>query len=91
MSEAPKLLDRLKAAIRARHYSHRTEEAYVMWVRRYILYHRKTHPSAMGADEVNTFLSSLAVDERVSASTQNQALSALISCIASSSKTRCHG
>jgi integrase len=68
----------LKGALRARHYSPRTEEAYVMWVRRYILDHRKTHPSAMGANEVNAFLSSLAVNERVSASTQNQALSALI-------------
>ena len=80
MAEPPKLLDRLRAAIRARHYSARTEEAYVMWVRRYILYHGKRHPSAMGADEVNAFLSSLAVDEKVSASTQNQALSALLFC-----------
>jgi integron integrase len=80
MADPPKLLDRLRAALRTRHYSPRTEEAYVMWVRRFILFHGKKHPSAMGADEVNRFLSSLAVDERVSASTQNQALSALLFC-----------
>lgn len=80
MAEAPKLLDRLRAAVRARHYSRRTEEAYVMWTRRFILFHGKRHPASMGADEVNAFLSSLAVEERVSASTQNQALSALLFC-----------
>jgi integron integrase len=80
MADPPKLLDRLRAAVRARHYSRRTEEAYVMWVRRFILFHGKKHPSAMGADEVNAFLSSLAVDHHVSASTQNQALSALLFC-----------
>ena len=78
MSEPPKLLDRVRAAVRVRHYSQRTEEAYVMWIRRYILFHRKTHPSAMGAREVNAFLTHLAVEETVSASTQNQALSALL-------------
>lgn len=78
MSNPPKLLDRVRAAIRSRHYSPRTEEAYVMWIRRYILFHGKKHPSAMGADEVNAFLTRLAVDEKVSASTQNQALSALL-------------
>ena len=74
----PKLLDRVRAATRIRHYSRRTEDAYVMWVRRYILFHHKKHPSAMGGDEVNAFLSSLAVDGSVAASTQNQALSALL-------------
>lgn len=78
MTEPPKLLDRVKAAVRVRHYSRRTEEAYVMWIRRFILFHRKRHPSAMGAEEVNAFLTSLAVDSHVSASTQNQALSALL-------------
>jgi len=78
MAEPPKLLDRVSAAIRARHYSRRTEEAYVAWIRRYILFHGKRHPSAMGADEVNAFLSALATEKRVSAATQNQALSALI-------------
>ena len=78
MSEPPKLLDRVRAAIRTRHYSIRTEEAYVAWIRRYILYHRKRHPAAMGAEEVNAFLSHLAVEGSVSASTQAQALSALV-------------
>lgn len=74
----PKLLDRVRNAIRARHYSVRTEEAYVMWIRRYILFHGKRHPSAMGADEANAFLAHLALDRHVSAATQNQALSALL-------------
>lgn len=78
MSEAPKLLDRVRQAIRVRHYSVRTSEAYVFWIRKFILFHNKRHPSSMGADEVNAFLSHLAVDRNVSASTQNQALSALL-------------
>src|SRR5687767_12118798 len=65
-------------AIRLRHYSVRTEEAYVMWIRRYILFHGKKHPSAMGAEEANEFLNDLAFDRGVSAATQNQALSALL-------------
>jgi integron integrase len=78
MSPPPKLLDRVHNALRARHYSGRTEEAYVMWIRRFILFHGKRHPSSMGGEEVNAFLTSLAVDDHVSASTQNQALSALL-------------
>jgi len=78
MPEPPKLLDRVRTAIRVRHYSPRTEEAYVQWIRRFILYHGKRHPSAMGASEVNAFLSHLAVERTVSASTQNQALAALL-------------
>lgn len=78
MADPPKLLDRVRTAIRARHYSRRTEDAYATWIRRYILFHGKRHPSAMGADEVNAFLSFLATERNVSASTQNQALSALI-------------
>jgi len=54
--------------IRARHYSRRTEEAYVHWIRRYIVFHRKTHPSEMGASEISTFLTWLAVERHVSAS-----------------------
>ena len=77
-AEPPKLLDRVRAAVRARHYSPRTEETYVLWIRRFILFHGKRHPSAMGADEVNGFLSSLATEQHVAAATQNQALSALI-------------
>lgn len=74
----PKLLDRVRAAVKARHYSRRTEEAYVAWIRRYILFHGKRHPASMGADEANAFLTHLAVERTVSASTQNQALSALL-------------
>jgi integron integrase len=78
MAQAPKLLDRVRGAIRTRHYSRRTEESYVGWIRRYILFHRKTHPGEMGVSEISAFLTWLAVDRRVSASTQNQALSALL-------------
>jgi integron integrase len=76
--QKPKLLDRAKAALRARHYSRRTEETYLGWMKRFILFHNKRHPSAMGADEVNAFLTSLALDGHVSAATQNQALSAIL-------------
>ncbi len=74
----PRLLDRVRDALRARHYSARTEEAYVGWIRRYILFHRKRHPAEMGAAEITRFLTWLAVERRVSASTQNQALAALL-------------
>lgn len=74
----PKLLDQLRAAIRRRHYSLRTERAYSDWVRRFILFHGKRHPEEMGAAEVGAFLDDLAVQREVSASTQNQALSALL-------------
>ncbi len=74
----PRSLDRVRDAIRARHYSRRTEDAYVGWIRRYIFFHGKRHPAEMGAPEVARFLSSLAVDGHVAASTQNQALSALL-------------
>jgi integron integrase len=76
--EQPRLLDRVRSALRSRHYSVRTEEAYLGWIKRFILYNNKKHPSLMGADEVNGFLSSLAVQGKVSVSTQNQALSALL-------------
>lgn len=75
---SPKLLDRLRTAIRLRHFSPRTEEAYAHWVRRYILFHRKRHPSDMGESEVTAFLTHLSNDRHVSASTQNQALAALL-------------
>ena len=74
----PRLLDRVRTAIRARHYSRRTEKAYVAWIRRYIFFYDKRHPADMGAPEVTRFLSSLAVEGKVAASTQNQALSALL-------------
>ena len=74
----PKLLERLRIHLRTRHYSIRTEEAYVDWARRFILFHDKRHPQDMGAAEVEAFLSHLAVDRQVSASTQNQAKAALL-------------
>jgi site-specific recombinase XerD len=73
----PRLLDRVRDAIRSRHYSRRTEKTYVAWIRRYILFHGKRHPAEMGAQEITQFLSALAVKDKVAASTQNQALSAL--------------
>lgn len=74
----PGLLDRVRQAIRARHYSHRTEQAYATWITRYIRYHGKRHPAEMAEPEVNQFLTHLAVHGRVAASTQNQALAALL-------------
>ena len=74
----PRLLDRVRGAIRARHMSRSTEESYVGWIRRYVLFHGKRHPSEMGAPEVTRFLTALAVRGKVAASTQNQALSALL-------------
>ncbi len=74
----PKLLDRMRALLRTKHYSIRTEDAYVQWARRFILYSGKRHPSSMGGPEINEFLSHLAVDRNVSASTQNQALCAIL-------------
>ncbi len=73
----PKLLDQLRDTIRLRHYSIRTEETYVQWVRRFILFHGKRHPDEMGASEITAFLTHLAVKEKISASTQNQALNAI--------------
>ena len=73
----PRLLDRVRGAIRVRHYSRRTEQAYVAWIRRFIVFHGKRHPRELGEQEVTAFLSSLAA-RGVSASTQNQALSAIL-------------
>ncbi|PYP13173.1 MAG: integron integrase, partial [Gemmatimonadetes bacterium] len=75
---APSLLTQLRVAIRTRHYSPRTEEAYVQWVRRFIRFCGTRHPRELGSGDVTRFLSSLAVDAHVSASTQNQALAALV-------------
>lgn len=74
----PKLLDQVAARIRTKHYSRRTEQAYLDWIKRYIFHHGKRHPKEMGAVEVEDFLSFLAVSRNVSASTQNQAKSALL-------------
>ncbi|WP_035989796.1 integron integrase, partial [Leptolyngbya sp. KIOST-1] len=77
-SRPRKLLDQVRDAIRLKHYSYRTEQSYVGWIRRYILFHNKRHPKEMGSAEVEAFLTHLAVEGHVSASTQNQAFSALL-------------
>lgn len=74
----PKLLDQVRAAIRLRHYSRRTEEAYCAWIRRFVIFHGKRHPREMGEAEVRAFLTHLATHHHVAASTQNQALAALL-------------
>ena len=76
MAKSP-LLERLREAIRVRHYSIRTEKSYVQWVKYFILFHGKRHPAEMGAEEIVAYLNHLAITRRVSASTQNQALNAL--------------
>jgi integron integrase len=74
----PRLLDQLRNRLRVKHYSIRTEEAYVDWVRRYILFHHKVHPRELGSSDIEAFLTHLAVNRNVSASTQAQAKSALL-------------
>ncbi len=75
---APKLLDQVRERFGVKHYSLRTEDAYLHWIRRFIFFHGKRHPREMGGPEVEAFLSHLATEDRVAASTQNQALSALL-------------
>jgi len=74
----PKLLDSLRLALRSRHYSRKTEKSYIAWVKRFVYFHGVRHPAEMGEPEINAFLTSLAVKDKVSASTQNQAISALL-------------
>ncbi|MFQ5677819.1 MAG: phage integrase N-terminal SAM-like domain-containing protein, partial [bacterium] len=74
----PKLLDQLRNVIRLRHYSIRTETVYTQWVMRFILFHNKRHPKEMGRLEVEKFLTDLAVNKKVAAATQNQALNAIV-------------
>jgi site-specific recombinase XerD len=74
----PKLMFQMREALRARHYSSRTEQAYCYWVRRFVYFHKIRHPAEMAEAEINAFLTNLAVSESVSASTQNQALAALL-------------
>ena len=74
----PKLLDQVRNRIRCKHYSIRTEQAYIEWIRKFIFYHGKRHPAEMGENEISDFLTYLAVKRRVAASTQNQALSAIV-------------
>jgi integron integrase len=73
-----KLLDQVRDAIRLKHYSIRTEESYVTWIKRYIFFHNKQHPNDMGSAAIEAFLTHLAVEQKVAASTQNQALSVLL-------------
>lgn len=73
-----RLLDQMREVLRVHHYSIRTEEAYLDWVKRYIIFHNKRHPSEMGEAEITEFLTWLAVNKHVAASTQNQALSAIL-------------
>lgn len=78
MEPKVKLLDQVRAVARMRHLSPRTEDVYHNFIKRYILFHGKRHPKEMGADEISVFLTHLAVEEKVSASTQNQAFFALL-------------
>jgi site-specific recombinase XerD len=74
----PKLIDQIHSAIRVKNYSPRTEEAYWHWIKKFIFFHNKRHPNEMGEPEISAFLSHLAVKRKVTSSTQNQALSALL-------------
>ena len=74
----PRLLDQVRQALRTRHYSPATERCYISWIRRFILFQGKRHPETMGAEEIAAYLTHLATRRQVSASTQNQALSALL-------------
>ncbi len=78
IGDAPRLLDQVRHVLRRKHYSLRTEEAYVGWIRRYVFFHHTHHPRDLNAADVESFLTDLAVQQHVAASTQNQALSALL-------------
>src|SRR5437879_5824265 len=82
MSDIPsvpiRLLDQVRLSLRTKHYSLKTEESYVHWIKRYIFFHNKRHPTDMSARHITAFLNYLAVQENVAASTQNQALNALV-------------
>ena len=73
-----KLLDQVSESIRRKHYSHRTERAYIHWILQYSLFHDKKHPAELGAQDLENFLTYLATERNVAASTQNQALSAIL-------------
>src|SRR5262245_34991800 len=75
---SPRLLDQVREIIRIKHYSIRTEQAYLQWIRRYIHFHGRRHPSELGSEALTAFLSDLAVRGKVAASTQNQALNAIL-------------
>ena len=76
--EKPRLLDQVRDALRVRHYSLRTEDSYLQWIKRFILFHNKRHPLEMGEQEITAFLTHLAVNKHVAPSTQNQALAAIL-------------
>ena len=78
MTHSPKLLEKMQNTLRRKHYAYRTEKTYLDWARRYILFHNKRHPQEMGVPEIETYLTYLAVERNVSASTQNQALAGII-------------
>ena len=79
MEKPPKkLLEQVKNIIRLKHYSYKTEKSYLNWIKRYILFHNKRHPKEMAAKEIEEFLTNLAIKENVAASTQNQALNAIL-------------
>ena len=78
MDNKPRLLDQVRSQLRLRHYSYRTEQQYVAWIKRFILFHGKRHPASMGAPELEGFLSYLAVERKVAAATQSQALAAVL-------------
>ncbi len=78
VSKKPMLLEVVRQRIRLKHYSHRTEKSYVHWIRRFVLFHNRRHPRELGKLEIEAFLTHLAVDRKVSASTQNQAFNALL-------------
>jgi hypothetical protein len=77
-TKSPKLLDQVRQAIRTKHYSYRTEQTYVEWVKRFIHFHDKRHPKDMGAEEVQSYITYLANERNVAASTQNQALMGIV-------------
>jgi len=80
MEQRPKnLLEQVRDVIRLKHYSYKTENSYVNWIKRYILFHHKRHPEEMGRKEIETFLTYLVVKKNIAASTQNKALSAILS------------
>ena len=78
MDAKPRLFEQVRNRLRTLHYSYRTEQQYLGWVRRFVLFHHRRHPAELGAPEVEAFLSHLAVDRKVSAPTQNQALAAIL-------------
>ena len=90
-SREPRLLDRVRDRIRYKHYSIRTEQAYLDWIRRFIWFHDRRHPNRMGAAEVEAYLTHLATVGRVAAATQNQAKSALLFCIVKFWASSCRG